>query len=69
MIVCVCHNVSERKVRNCVDRGARCVRDLRDASGLGGTCGKCVSHARDLLREAEAEDRAMAVASLGLAAA
>ncbi|WP_085316230.1 (2Fe-2S)-binding protein [Derxia lacustris] len=69
MIVCVCHNISERRVRKCIDAGARCVRDLRDESGLGSSCGKCVQHARALLNEAEAAERSAGLATLGLVAA
>ncbi|WP_034412168.1 (2Fe-2S)-binding protein [Derxia gummosa] len=72
MIVCVCHNVSERKLRKCIHDGASCVRDLREASGLGGTCGKCVPEARAMLREAEAASTAatgFGGLGMGLAAA
>ena len=51
MIVCVCNNVSDRKIRQAVDRGARSMPDLRDQLGVGTCCGKCHSCAKSVLRE------------------
>lgn len=51
MIVCICHNVSERKIRQAVDAGARSMPELRDTLGVGTCCGKCNSCAKTVLRE------------------
>lgn len=51
MIVCVCHNVSERKIRQAVDAGLTTMPQLRDKLGVGTCCGKCHSCAKTVLRE------------------
>lgn len=51
MIVCVCHNVSERKIREAVDAGLKSMPELRDKLGVGTCCGKCHSCAKTVLRD------------------
>lgn len=51
MIVCVCHNVSERKIRQAVDAGMTTMPALREKLGVGTCCGKCHSCAKSVLRE------------------
>lgn len=51
MIVCVCHNVSEKKIRRAVDAGVRSMPELREQLGVGTCCGKCNSCAKTVLRE------------------
>ena len=51
MIVCVCNNVSERKIRQAVDSGITTMPELRDKLGVGTCCGKCHSCAKTVLRE------------------
>lgn len=50
MIVCVCNNVSDRKIREAVDQGLRTMPELRDQLGVGTCCGKCHSCAKTVLR-------------------
>lgn len=57
MIVCVCHNVSEKKIRQAVDSGLTSMPQLREKLGVGTCCGKCHSCAKTVLREC-LEDRA-----------
>jgi bacterioferritin-associated ferredoxin len=58
MIVCVCHNVSDRKIRQAVDKGVTTMPELRNQLGVGTCCGKCHSCAKTVLREC-LEDRTM----------
>ncbi len=51
MIVCVCFNVSERKIRQAVDSGMTTMPELRTELGVGTCCGKCHSCAKTVLRE------------------
>ncbi len=51
MIVCVCYNVSEKKIRTAVDQGMRTMPELRTNLGVGSCCGKCHSCAKTVLRE------------------
>jgi bacterioferritin-associated ferredoxin len=58
MIVCVCHNISERKIRRAVDEGLTTMPQLREKLAVGTCCGKCHSCAKTVLREA-LEEREM----------
>lgn len=51
MIVCVCLNVSDRKIRQAVDGGVQTMPELRKELGVGTCCGKCNSCAKTILRE------------------
>jgi len=61
MIVCVCSNVSDRKIRQAVDSGLTRMSELRDQLEVGTCCGKCNSCAKSILREclAKAQPNAM----------
>ncbi|NEX61412.1 (2Fe-2S)-binding protein [Noviherbaspirillum galbum] len=58
MIVCVCHNVSDRKIRQAVEEGVTTMPELRAQLQVGTCCGKCHSCAKTVLREC-LEDRAL----------
>ena len=51
MYICICRAVSERKIVGAVGEGATTLKDLRERTGLGSGCGKCVPQAYQLLRE------------------
>ena len=51
MIVCVCNNVSDRKIQKAVEDGATSMRELREQLGVGTCCGKCHSCAKQVLRD------------------
>lgn len=51
MIVCVCNNVSDRKIRQAVDQGMTSLADLRKNLEVGTCCGKCHSCAKQVLRD------------------
>ena len=51
MIVCVCHNVSDRAIRAAVDAGATSLAEIRAQLNVGGCCGKCLPCAKTLMRE------------------
>ena len=52
MYVCICKAVSEKRIARAVAEGATTLKDLRDATGLGTGCGKCVPAAYQQLRDA-----------------
>jgi bacterioferritin-associated ferredoxin len=56
MIVCVCNNVSDRKIRQAVESGVTSMSQLRDELEIGTCCGKCHSCAKRVLRECMAAD-------------
>lgn len=51
MIVCHCHVVNDRAVRDSVAHGARTLADVCRATGAGKDCGACVFSVRRLLCE------------------
>ncbi len=59
MIICVCANVSERKLRAVIADGASTLREIERRCGAGGGCGAC----RDAIRQCLRESRAAAAAA------
>jgi bacterioferritin-associated ferredoxin len=51
MIVCICNNVSDRKIRQAVDAGVTSMAELRDRLDVGTCCGKCHACAKRVLHE------------------
>lgn len=51
MYVCVCHAVSEREIHAALELGAQSIEDLSAALGVGTGCGKCRSHAQEMVAE------------------
>ena len=51
MIVCVCNNISDRRIRQAVDAGIASMSELRNQLGVAACCGKCHSCAKQVLRE------------------
>lgn len=49
MIVCNCFNIRERDLAELASEGRCCLRSIREATGLGTNCGKCIPHAREVL--------------------
>ncbi len=50
MVVCVCRGVTDREVRQAVDKGAVCLSQL-EAKCIGDRCGMCVNSLRGLIAE------------------
>jgi bacterioferritin-associated ferredoxin len=65
MYVCICHAVTDREIRACIDDGANSMRDLRRELCVGTQCGKCAREVRDILKE---EKSTSAMGDMGLAA-
>lgn len=62
MIVCICRNIPERKIRQAVDAGMTTMPQIRDSLGVGTCCGKCHSCAKRVLREClEEADQARSI--------
>ena len=52
MIVCSCHGVTDREIRQHACSGARTPRQVAEACGAGGACGGCRPVVREILEEA-----------------
>lgn len=50
MIVCVCHNVSDKAIRRALDSGAKSMSDIQRQLNVGTCCGKCTEFASTLVR-------------------
>jgi bacterioferritin-associated ferredoxin len=56
MYVCLCHNVTDTKIRHLVrTEGVSSMRELREHLGVATQCGKCAQCARHVLNEALAD--------------
>jgi bacterioferritin-associated ferredoxin len=55
MVICVCNNVSERRIREAASRGTRTLEELSEHLGVATGCGTCAECARECLKEALAE--------------
>jgi bacterioferritin-associated ferredoxin len=55
MIVCVCNNVSDRKIRQAIDAGMTTMPQLREHLDVGTCCGKCHVSAKKILKDSLAD--------------
>jgi bacterioferritin-associated ferredoxin len=51
MIVCICNNVSDHKIRQAVEAGMTSMVELRDHLDIGTCCGKCHPSAKRVLHD------------------
>lgn len=52
MYVCLCKGVTDRDIHTAIEAGARNLRDLTAALGIGRDCGQCARLSKQLLRDA-----------------
>jgi bacterioferritin-associated ferredoxin len=52
MYVCLCNAVTDSDIRNAVDDGVRNLKQLRQATDCGATCGSCNDMALEVLQQA-----------------
>ena len=51
MYVCVCHGISDRRLREAVASGARSFEDVQACTGVATNCGACEHTARSVIEE------------------
>ncbi|MEZ8826833.1 (2Fe-2S)-binding protein [Vibrio amylolyticus] len=52
MYVCLCHGVSDKKIKKLViEEGISDIRGIKKCTALGSQCGKCVRPAKDIIDE------------------
>lgn len=56
MYICLCHGVTDRDIREAAENGVTSMRQLGKELGVGRQCGRCASHAREILREFSSPD-------------
>lgn len=52
MYVCLCKGVSDGRIRQSVENGARSWREVQRETGCGTQCGKCACVGKSITREA-----------------
>ena len=51
MLVCLCKAVNDKKIRQCIHKGAQNVKDIMSSCQAGSDCGACISTVKELLDE------------------
>ncbi len=49
MYVCVCKAVTDTQIKQAINKGLSSKRELVKCLGVGGSCGKCNLHVKELL--------------------
>lgn len=49
MIVCHCHGVNDRQIKQAVEEGTDTLRGLHRELKVGSTCGRCLPQVRQVL--------------------
>ena len=49
MYVCLCNGISDRQIRECLDRGASCLDDVQARLPVANCCGACEDTAREVI--------------------
>jgi bacterioferritin-associated ferredoxin len=49
MYVCVCKAVTDTQIKRAINEGMSSRRELFKCLGVGGGCGKCTPHVKELL--------------------
>jgi bacterioferritin-associated ferredoxin len=61
MYVCVCHAISDRQIREAVDRGADTLYKVQCQLPVASCCGRCEDTARQLIEtQVQSADRRVA---------
>ena len=51
MVVCVCHNINDRKVNEAITAGAKTPREVLNHYNCSFKCGRCIPMMYDLLEK------------------
>jgi bacterioferritin-associated ferredoxin len=51
VIICLCEALSDRDIRQVIDKGHRTVRGVAEACGAGASCGSCTCDIRRMVHE------------------
>jgi bacterioferritin-associated ferredoxin len=62
MYICVCHAISDRQIREAVDRGAGSLYEVQTQLPVASCCGRCEDSAREVI-EKQLESAARPIAA------
>lgn len=49
MLVCLCHGINDKKIREAVDAGADSIRKVQKCTNAGQQCGACLEDIRAMI--------------------
>jgi bacterioferritin-associated ferredoxin len=55
MYVCICHGITDRQIRETLDRGAASLGEVQMQVPVGGCCGRCLPTAQEVIQEHQAQ--------------
>lgn len=55
MLVCLCNQVSDKQIRDCIRKGCNTVSGLCQELGIGTNCGCCLAYAAEFIEEMSEE--------------
>ncbi len=50
MVICLCKGVSDKRIRQLIDSGAKSLRDIMASCQAGSDCGSCVCAVKEMLQ-------------------
>ncbi len=63
MYVCICNAVTDRQIKTAVQEGHGTFEKIQQRLDVGTRCGKCESHAKEVILEAKNDNRKTRVIS------
>ncbi len=55
MYVCICHGITDRQIRETLDRGAASLGEVQMQVPVGGCCGRCLRTAQEVIQQHQAQ--------------
>lgn len=52
MFVCLCHGVSDKKIKSLIESGANTIQELQAKCKAGANCGMCLFQVKEIFEEA-----------------
>ena len=57
MIICLCHGINDRQVRDVMQSGAKTLGEISKACRAGSDCGTCCTTIRSIMQEPRDDER------------
>ncbi len=51
MFVCLCHGVSDKKIKALIESGTKSIKELQDQCKAGANCGACLFQVKEIFDE------------------
>ena len=51
MFICICHGITDRKIKNLIESGADNVKELQNHCKAGASCGMCLCQLKEMIDE------------------